>query len=310
VLDKGEREDWFASNFIVAFASISFVSFLLLVPWELSQRDPIVDIRLFGRRQFATCCLIMLAVGAILFSSTQLMPQLVQTAFHYNSTLSGLVMMPGGLAMLLMMPVVGKLSSYVAPKYLLSFGLAIVALAMWHSTSLAPETEFAFFSWARVYQTMGLPFLFIPITSTSYGGLPPDKTSEASSLINVARNLGGSVGISVAGAMLARSAQVHQTYLTAHLVPSSPSYQEALQAATAQLSTMLPVPEAQKRAFGLIEQSVLHQATLLSYIDVFAGLALIAAVLVPVAFLLLRPEREAPVRGSNAIASFGTRATR
>jgi DHA2 family multidrug resistance protein len=310
VLDKGEREDWFASNFIVTFAAISFVSFLLLVPWELSREEPMVDIRLFGRRQFATCTLIMLAVGAILFSSTQLMPQLVQTTYQYTSTLSGLVMLSGGLAMLLMMPVVGKLSSYVAPKYLLSFGLAIVALAMWHSTSLAPDADFNFFSWARVYQTIGLPFLFIPIMSVSYVGLPPDKTSEASALINVARNLGGSIGISIAGAVLARSAQMHQNYLTAHLVPSSPAYQQALQAATAQLSTMLPQPEAQKRAFGLIEQSVLNQATLLSYIDVFAGLALIAAVLVPVAFLLLRPAREAPVRNSNAIASFGTRATR
>src|SRR5271166_1368339 len=197
--------------------------------------------------------------GCLLFSSTQLMPQLVQTTYQYTSTLSGLVMLSGGLAMLLMMPVVGKLSSYVAPKYLLSFGLAIVALAMWHSTSLAPDADFNFFSWARVYQTIGLPFLFIPIMSVSYVGLPPDKTSEASALINVARNLGGSIGISIAGAVLARSAQMHQNYLTAHLVPSSPAYQQALQAATAQLSTMLPQPEAQKRAFGLIEQSVLNQ---------------------------------------------------
>jgi DHA2 family multidrug resistance protein len=293
MLDKGEREDWFASNLIITFAVISFVSFLLLVPWELSQKEPIVDIRLYGRRQFATCSLMMLSVGAILFSSTQLMPQLVQTTYHYTATLSGLVMMPGGLAMLLMMPVAGKLSSYVAPKNLICFGLAIIALAMWHSTSLAPGADFSFFFWARVYQTIGLPFLFIPITSAAYVGLPPDKTSEASALINVARNLGGSIGISIAGANLANSAQVHQNYLTAHLVPSSPAYQQTLQSATAQLSTMLPQPEAQKGAFALVEQMVQYQATLLSYIDVFAGLALIAAALIPVAFLLLRPGREA-----------------
>jgi DHA2 family multidrug resistance protein len=295
VLDKGEREDWFASNFIITFAAISFVSFILFVPWELSRKEPIVDIRLYGHRQFATCSLMMLAVGAILFSSTQLLPQLVQTTYGYTATLSGLVMMPGGLAMLLMMPVVGKLSSYVAPKYLISFGLAMIALAMWHSTSLTPDADFGFFSWARVYQTVGLPFLFIPITSASYVGLPPDKTSEASALINVARNQGGSIGISVAGAVLASSAQVHQNYLTAHLVPSSPAYQQALKAATAQLSTVLPQPEAQQKAFALVEQMVQYQATLLSYIDVFAGLALIAAVLVPVAFLLLRPAPKAKV---------------
>ena len=202
-------------------------------------------------------------------------------------------MMPGGLAMLLMMPVVGKLSSYVAPKYLISFGLAMIALAMWHSTSLTPDADFGFFSWARVYQTVGLPFLFIPITSASYAGLPPNKSSEASALINVARNEGGSIGIAVAGAVLANSAQVHQNYLTAHLVPSSPAYQQALQSATAQLSTALPHPQAQKSAYALVEQAVQLQATLLSYIDVFAGLALIAAALVPVAFLLLRPTRGA-----------------
>jgi MFS transporter, DHA2 family, multidrug resistance protein len=106
--------------------------------------------------------------------------------------------------MLLMMPVVGRLSSYVEPKYLISFGLAMVALAMWHSTSLAPDADFNFLSWARAYQTIGLPFLFIPITSASYVGLPPGKTSEASSLINVARNQGGSIGISVANARCPR----------------------------------------------------------------------------------------------------------
>jgi DHA2 family multidrug resistance protein len=131
--------------------------------------------------------------------------------------------------------------------------LAVVALAMWHSTSLAPNADFNFFSWARVYQTIGLPFLFIPITSASYVGLPPGKTSEASSLINVARNLGGSIGISLAGAALANSSQVHQNYLTAHLIPASPAYQQALQAATAQLSTTLPQPEAQKKAFLVVE---------------------------------------------------------
>jgi DHA2 family multidrug resistance protein len=293
MLDKGEREDWFASNFIVTFAVISFVSFVLLVPWELSREEPIVDIRLYGHRQFATCSLMMLAVGAILFSSTQLLPQLVQMTYHYTATLSGLVMMPGGLAMLLMMPVVGKLSSYVAPKYLICLGLTVVALAMWHSTSLAPDADFNFFSWARAFQTVGLPFLFIPITSASYAGLPPNKSGEASALINVARNEGGSIGISIAGAVLANSAQVHQNYLTAHLVPSSPAYQQALQGATAQLSTMLPQPEAQRKAFALVEQAVQLQATLLSYIDVFAGLALIAAALVPIAFLLLRPARGA-----------------
>ena len=288
VLDKGQREDWFASSFIVTFSAISFLSFLLFVPWELSRKDPIVDIRLFGYRQFATSCLMMMAVGAILFGSTQLLPQMLQENYQYTATLSGLVLMPGGLAMLFMMPAVGAVAGHVSPKYLIPCGMAVVAVAMWHLTSLSGDADFGFFAWGRVYQTIGLPFLFIPITSASYAGLPPDKSAEASSLINVARNLGGSIGISVAASVLARSAQVHQSYLTDHLVQSSPAYQQAVRAGAA-LSPGAAPADAQQHALALIAQTLQQQATLLSYIDVFAGYALMAAILVPIAFFLLRP---------------------
>jgi DHA2 family multidrug resistance protein len=201
--------------------------------------------------------------------------------------------MPGGLAMLFMMPLAGQLSVYIAPKYLIAIGMAMVALGMWHSTSLTPDADFGFFVWARVLQTIGLPLLFIPITSASYVGLPPDKTGEASSLINVSRNLGGSFGIATAGAALAHNAQTHQNYLTDHLVPSSPAYQRALEAATAKFSTEGAWPDAQQSAFALIEQIVQQQASVLSYIDVFSILAFVAAALIPVAFLLLRTGIEA-----------------
>jgi DHA2 family multidrug resistance protein len=289
VLDKGVEDDWFASNFIVTFAIISFVSFCLLVPWELSHDDPIVDLRLFAYRQFATCAVLMFAVGAILFSSTQLLPQLVQTNFQYTATLSGLALMPGGLAMALMMPVVGLLSSHVTPRYLMGCGLVLVALSMWHLTSLSPDATFGFFAWARIYQTIGLPLLFIPILSSSYVGLPPNATDQASALLNVARNVGGSVGISLANTVLTNSGQVHQNYLTDQLVPSSPAYQQMLQDAIAYFSTFASRPDAQQRAYALIEQIVQQQAVLLSYIDVFALVAIIAAVLVPVPLVLLRP---------------------
>jgi DHA2 family multidrug resistance protein len=225
VFDKGVEDDWFASRFIETFATISLVSFLLLVPWELTRSDPVVDLRLFKRRQFATCVGLMFAVGAILFSSTQLLPQLVQTNFQYTATLSGLALMPGGIAMALMMPVVGVLSGQVAPKYLMGCGLTLVALSMWHLTSLSPDANFGFFAWARIYQTVGLPLLFIPILSASYAGLPQSQTDQASALMNVARNIGGSTGISLANTVLTNGEQINQNHLTDHLVPSSPAYQ-------------------------------------------------------------------------------------
>ncbi len=296
VLDKGEREDWFSSGFIVAFSAASVAAFVLVVPWELARDDPIVDIRLFGRRQFATANLMMLSLGAILFGTTQLIPQLLQLSFGYTATLSGLALMPGGLAMLVMMPLVGFTASHVAPKYLIGLGMALVPASMWHMMSLSPGADFSFFAWARVYQTIGLPFLFIPITAASYAGLPADKSSEASSLLNVSRNIGGSVGVSIAGTLLAQNTQVHQAYLTNHLVPSSPAYQAAVQHATATLAGQgLSASAAAKAAYGLIEQTLTQQATLLAYIDVFWGYALLGAILVPVAFILLRPaEGRAP----------------
>ncbi|HLH91299.1 MAG TPA: DHA2 family efflux MFS transporter permease subunit [Xanthobacteraceae bacterium] len=296
VLDKGEREDWFQSNFIISFFAVSIAALIAFIPWELSRDDPIVDIRLFGRRQFATANILMLALGAILFGTTQLIPQLLQVSFGYTATLSGFALMPGGLAMLLMMPVVGFVSGYVAPKWLIGLGMATVALSMWHLMSLEPGADFSFMAWARVYQTIGLPFLFIPITSASYAGLPADKSSEASSLINVSRNLGGSIGVSVAGTVLAEHAQVHQAYLTANLVPSSPAFQAAVQHATATLIAQgVPAAGAARRAYALIEQTVNQQATLLAYDDVFLYYAWLAAILVPIAFILLRPgEGRAP----------------
>jgi MFS transporter, DHA2 family, multidrug resistance protein len=261
-----------------------------MVPWELTRSNPVVDLRLFERRQFATCVGLMFAVGAILFSSTQLLPQLVQTNFQYTATLSGLALMPGGIAMALMMPVVGVLSGQVAPKYLMGCGLTLVALSMWHLTSLSPDANFGFFAWARIYQTVGLPLLFIPILSASYAGLPPSQTDQASALMNVARNIGGSTGISLANTVLTNGEQINQNYLTDHLVPSSPAYQQMLHDAIAHFSTAASPPDAQRLAYALIEAIVQQQAVLLSYINVFALFAIIVAVLAPVPFVLLRSQ--------------------
>jgi len=300
VLDKGQREDWFASNFIIFFSVVSAVAFVLFIPWELSRKHPIVDIRLFGSRQFATACGMMMAVGVLLFSTTQLIPQLLQTTYGYTATLSGLALMPGGLAMLTMMPIAGALGNYVAPKFMIGGAMLVLAAAMWHSTSLTGTADFSFYAWARVFQTIALPFLFVPITAASYGGVPPDKTDQASSLINVARNLGGSIGISVTTTVLARQTQVHQNYLTDHLVPSSPQYQEAVRHASAVLTAQgLPPAGVPISAIGLINQTVATQSALLAYIDVFAGLATVALVLAPLALILLRGPAGSGPRGAH-----------
>jgi DHA2 family multidrug resistance protein len=298
VLDKGQREDWFQSNFINLFTALSVIAFVLFVPWELTRREPIVDLRLLARRQFAVSFIMMMMVGASMFSSTQLLPQLLQENFSYTATLSGLALVLGGVVMLLMMPVAALATKFAQPKYLMALGLLILAGAMWHLTSLPPDASFEFFSWARAYQMIGMPLLFVPITTASYAGLPPDKTNQASALINVARNLGGSIGVSMAITVLAQRAQFHQARLTEHLMPSSPQYQEALQRAAAHFTAAgASQADAQRQAVGWVAQQVQAQSSLLSYIDVFWGFAVAVALLIPVALLLLRPvaqQAEAP----------------
>jgi MFS transporter, DHA2 family, multidrug resistance protein len=123
VLDKGQEDDWLASNFIRFFATVSFVSFVLFIPWELTRKEPIVDLKLYGYRAFASASLMMLTIGAILFGTTQLIPQLLQGVYQYSATLSGLALMPGGLATLMLMPVVGVLGAHVPLKCLIGFGM-------------------------------------------------------------------------------------------------------------------------------------------------------------------------------------------
>jgi DHA2 family multidrug resistance protein len=290
-LDEGQRNDWFASSFITLFAVISAVSFLILIPWELTRRDPIVDMRLLFTRQFGTSFLVMLAVGAVLFSTTQIMPQLQQTAFDYTATLSGLSMMPGGIAMLMLMPISGIASGFVQPKYLIIMGMSAVAVALWHLTSLAPDASFSFFAFARIFLMVGLPFLFIPISTAAYLGLPPRKTNQASALINVARNIGGSIGVSLTNTVIAQNAQMHQSMLIANTAQSSSTYQQTLRQVGEYFTAHgSPAIQAKAQAIGWVAQLVSRQATLLAYVDVFRYSAIATALLVPLALLLRSPK--------------------
>ncbi|MGO4574268.1 DHA2 family efflux MFS transporter permease subunit [Microvirga sp. 2TAF3] len=287
VLDEGQRNDWFASSFISIFAIISAVSLIALVPWELSRKYPIVNIRLLGRRQFGTCFLVMLGTGAVLISSTQAMPQFLQTELGYTATLAGLAMSPGGLVTMTFMPVAGRLVSVIQPKYLIAFGSMAIALAMWNLAGLNGDVTFSYAVWSRIYLAFGLPFLFLPINTAAYEGIAPEETNQVSGLINVARNLGGSIGISMAQTLLAQRQQFHQSRLVENIVPSNIHYQETLRQVTAYFEAQGSDPiKAAQQAFAWIAQTVQDQAALLSYIDVFRALSILAIGMFPLAFLL------------------------
>lgn len=257
------------------------------MPWELSRKDPIVDVALLGRRSFAISFLVMLTVGGILFGSTQILPQLLQTSFGYTATWAGLALMPGGAVMLVIMPVVGILTKYLQAKYMILFGLVSCAASLYHFTGLSPDSSYWTFAWSRALQTIGLPFLFVPITTVSDAGLPPEKTGQASSLINVARNVGGSMGVATVQTVLARRSQVHQTYLGEHVSAVSPTYRDTLDQVMRHFESLgSTAAQARQQATAWIGQVVTGQANFLAYIDAFMVMALIAACVAPLALLL------------------------
>jgi DHA2 family multidrug resistance protein len=237
----------------------------------------------------------MLALGAILYATTQFMPQLVQEDFGYTATWAGLVLSPGGLVTFVMMFVTGQLSSRVQPKYLIATGALIIAASMYGLTALMPGLNFWFFAESRMLIGIGLPLIFVPIMAASYEGLPAGKTDQASALMNAARNTGGSIGVSIASNVLAHRAQFHQSRLAENAIPSSIAYQDTLHQVTqyfvSQGSSLL---HAQQQAIAWIGQQVQAQASLLAYVDVFWTLMVISLAAIPLALALRKVKLGGP----------------
>ena len=287
VLDKGQRDDWFGSHFIVTMTTICVVALVAAIFWEWHHKDPIIDLHLFRERSFAIGNLLMFMVGFALLSSTVLIPQFLQTLLGYTAQEAGLVLMPGGFAILLSMPLVGFLLTRFEPRRLLLFGLPMLSFALFHMTRFDTTVDFRTVATARIFQAMGLAFLFVPINTAAYGVIPKGKNNAASGLINLARNIGGSVGISFVTTMLARRAQLHQTNLVEHVNAGSWRLQTMLERATHLfVSRGSSAYQASHQAYGLVSNLIDQQATMLAYIDNFWLLGLAVLLMIPLVFLM------------------------
>ena len=287
MLDRGLEDDWFGPNFIVGVAVVCALAFVLMIPWEVSRGNPAIDLRMIATRQFGACFLVMLATGALLFGTTQFLPQLVQQDFAYTATWAGLVLSPGGVVTMLMMFVVGRLSGRVQPRYLIAVGAVLIALSMYVMTNVYGDLGFWFMARSRMLFGVGVPLVFIPIVAASYDGLPPGKTDQASAMLNAARNTGGSIGISLVQNVLWDREQFHQSMLVGQAIPSSVQYQDTLHQMTnyfvGQGSSLWG---AQHQAIQWIGQQVQAQASYLGYMDAFWLLTLISLAAVPLALTL------------------------
>jgi len=295
ILDKGQREDWFESHFIVGLSVISAVSLIFVVFWEWHCKDPIVDLHLFRVRTFATANFLMFMLGFALLGTTLMLPLFMQTVLGYTAERSGLALMPGGFTIIAMLPMVGFLLSRCSPRWLMLFGLSVLSLSLFHMTTFDLGIDFRTVTMARVYQAVGLSFLFVPINTAAYSFLPREKNNAASGLMNLARNIGGSIGISFVTTMLARRAQFHQVRLVENLNAANPQFQSVLHGMTGTFSGGGAGPgsgggSALQHAYAMMQANVIRQATMLAYIDNFWLLGVVIACLIPCVFLIRKPK--------------------
>jgi DHA2 family multidrug resistance protein len=296
VLDKGQRDDWFGSHFIVTMIVISAVALVAVCFWEWHHEHPIIDLHLFRDRSFAVGNLMMFMVGFALLSSTVLIPQFVQELMGYTAEQAGLALMPGGIAIILCMPFVGYLLGHTDARRLLFFGFTLLSIALIHMTNFDTLVDFRTVATSRAFQALALAFLFVPINTAAYAFLPPGKNNAASGLINLARNVGGSVGISFVTTMLARRAQAHQSDLTHNLNSGNGQYQALLNNTTRLLESHgSSAYEAARQAHGIAANLLNRQATMLAYIDNFWILGILVAFMVPLVFLMKKVKPGGPM---------------
>ncbi len=224
VLDRGQLDDWFASSFITVLALASATGFVLLVWWELRHPRPMVNVRLLGTKDFGIAFGLMLMLGFTLLGSTYAIPALVQSLLGYPAVDAGLVITPGGFAVMLMLPIVGTLVNKVDLRLLIGFGLVAGGASLWWMTNFYLGVSFQVITLARIAQSVGIAFLFIPINTLAFRSLRRDQTNDASALVNLARNFGGSIGIAFASTLITRRSQFHQSRLVESLQSMNPAY--------------------------------------------------------------------------------------
>ncbi|HWK46769.1 MAG TPA: DHA2 family efflux MFS transporter permease subunit [Stellaceae bacterium] len=286
VLDRGEDDDWFSSPFIRTFAVMALLGLSGAVAWLLYTDKPIVNLRALADRNFALGTLMIFLMAVLLYSTAVLIPQLAQQQIGYTATLAGLLLSPGGLVVICLIPLVGRLMPKVQTRFLIAFGFASMGAAMLFAGTLTPQIDFTRLALLRASQMVGLAFLFVPISTIAYSTLKPELNRDAASLYTMFRNIAGSVGISIATALITERGQVHMAHLSSHLTVFDQPYNNTLARTTTALGAQGLAPlDAARRASGFIYQTLVGQSALLGYIDVFRLGAGICFLVVPLTFL-------------------------
>ena len=284
VLDKGQEVDWFSASWICWSTAIIVISLTAFVLRELRTEHPVVDLRILKDRNFTIGICIVTVIGAVLYSTTALLPLFLQTLMNYTALWSGLVISPRGIGAFLTAAIVGRLIGFVDGRIFIAVGLALLGITCYQLGNINLDIGIWNLVWPIIGTGIGISAIFVPLTTITMGTLHKEDLGNATGIFNLMRNIGGGVGIALTTTMLARLSQVHQAILVSHLTPYDPAYQitfQKLQGFLAYGGGGITNPLAS----GLIYQELIRQATLMAFVDNFRGFGLACLVFIPAVFL-------------------------
>jgi DHA2 family multidrug resistance protein len=293
-LDKGQESDWFSSPWITGLIILAIYSFLVWIMWEWHHPNPVVDIHMFKKRNFATAMFFSFTLGLVLYGTTVMIPQFLQVQLGYPAVKAGEALAGGGIIMICLLPMVGVLVSRVDPRGLMAFGFISISAALFYmSTQFNLMMDFRTAFMMRTYQMVGLAFIFVPQNVLAYVGIPREKNNQISSMNSFVRNIGGSIGIALITTSISRIAQQRQNLLTKNATPGSPAYETLLNGLVQMLKRQgAGTTSATQQAHGLIFGMIERQATTIAYVEVISTLALVVLCLIP--FILIMRRSKTP----------------
>jgi DHA2 family multidrug resistance protein len=287
VLDRGEDADWFNSSTIQIVSIFSAAGLIGAVTWLLYTDRPIVNLRALANSNFALGTIMIFVMGVILYSSSVLIPQLAQQQLGYTATLAGYLLSPGALLILFIIPVVGRILPLIQTRLIIAFGFTCLGFACLNAAHLNTQPDFYTMATLRAYQTFGVAFLFVPISTMAYATLPPALNRDAASLYTMFRNIGGSVGIAIATAMVTERGQVHMAHMAARITPYDQAFNQTVARTAAALTgSAVPPTGITAAATGQIYQTLINQSSIMAYLDLFEYCGILSFLLVPLCFML------------------------
>ncbi len=290
MLDKGQELDWFASHFITALVMMAVVGLAIFIFRELITRNPVVQLRVFKNRTYTTGVFLMTVLGFVLYGSTVLIPVWLQTLMGYSALTAGLAMLPRGLGSFLFMPIVGILMSKIEPRKLLAAGLVVCSFSLYLLSRLSLDAGYWDIFWPQLLQGTSMGLLFVPLTTITNDSIPKQEIGNATSLFNLMRNIGASIGIAMVTTLVARHAQMHTNVLGAHVTNFDTAARNSLDAMkNALIAGGMDPPTATRQAYTGMFGMVQRHAAMLSYVDAFFLLSVMFIAMLPLVLIMKRP---------------------